>query len=106
MEPAPGPGGIVSDPTGTAMSTSPNGGPRSPAQIERDIEATRNRLAGTIDEISERVKPANLLADAKAKVKAQFVNADGSPRTDRIAIVGGAVAAVVGLIVLRARRHH
>ncbi|NHC12831.1 DUF3618 domain-containing protein [Motilibacter sp. E257] len=78
---------------------------RSPAQIERDIEVTRQRLAGTIDEISDRVKPANLVADAKAKAKAQFVNPDGSPRTDRIAVVGGVVVAVVALVVLRARRH-
>ncbi|WP_331272098.1 DUF3618 domain-containing protein [Motilibacter aurantiacus] len=94
----------MSEPPGT-VSTSPHGVARSPAQIERDIEATRDRLAGTIDEISDRVKPANLVADAKAKVKAQFINADGSPRTDRIAVVGGAALAVVAVVALRARRH-
>ena len=37
--------------------TSPPGGSRSPAEIERDLEQTRERLAGNIDQLAERVHP-------------------------------------------------
>ena len=33
---------------------------RTPAEIEADIERTRARLAGTVDAIAEKVKPANV----------------------------------------------
>lgn len=54
---------------------------RSPAEIEADIEATRERLAGTVDAIAERVKPANVArrgadsAKAAAKTGAESAKA-------------------------------
>jgi len=76
---------------------------RSPQQIERDIEAARANLAVTLDEIVHRVKPANLAAGAKEKVRAQFIDGDtGAPRMERIApIAGGAVALVVLIVLLK-----
>ena len=80
---------------------------RSPGDIERDIEATRERLAGTIDEISERVKPANVVNDIKEKARSQVVDEHGAVRFERVAAAGAAAASAVGLAVLRkvVRRH-
>jgi hypothetical protein len=92
----------VSDPSRTV---SPNGtANRSPKDIERDIEATRNRLAGTIDEISDRVKPANVIARLKEKAREQVVNPDGSLRVDRVAGAAAAAVSALGLVVLRIKR--
>ena len=35
-------------------------GPRDPEQIQREIESTRTQLAGTLDELAERVSPKRL----------------------------------------------
>ena len=93
----------MSEPSGTATS-SPNGRARSPKDIERDIETTRARLAGTIDEIGERVKPANVVERVKDKALAQVVDGGGAVRTERVAALGGALLVFVGLLVVRARR--
>lgn len=79
-------------------------GSRSPAQIERDIEVTRARLAGTIDEIGDRVSPATMANRAKESVRAQVVEPDGTLRTKRVLAVGGTVASVVALKVIAALR--
>jgi uncharacterized protein DUF3618 len=78
--------------------------PRTPAQIEADIERARARLAGTVDEIVERVKPANVANRLADSAKAQVMEPDGSLRQDRVAIIGGAVVLVVVLVLWR-RRH-
>ncbi len=78
---------------------------RSPEQIERDIRATRDRLAGTVDEIAGRVAPKTLLARAKESARAQVVDpATGRPRYDRLGVVGGVVALIVVVRVVRSRR--
>ena len=71
----------------------------SPDAMVRDIEATRDRLAGTIDEIVDRANPKNIARRTLDRVKGRFVNADGSPRVETIAPVAGAVVATVVLIV-------
>jgi hypothetical protein len=74
---------------------------RSPQQIERDIEAARANLAVTLDEIVDRVKPANVLARTTDKVRAQFIDSDtGAPRLDRIVPVAGGAAGLLLLVVL------
>jgi len=78
--------------------------PRTPAQIEADIERARARLAGTVDEIVERVKPANVAQRLADSAKAQVMEPDGSLRQDRVAIIGGAVVLLAALVVWR-RRH-
>ncbi|RZS89950.1 uncharacterized protein DUF3618 [Motilibacter rhizosphaerae] len=77
---------------------------RTPGDIERDIEATRARLAGTIDEISDRVKPANVVAELKEKARAQVVDEHGALRIERVGAAAAAAASAVGLVVLRAVR--
>ena len=80
---------------------------QTPAQIEADIEATRTRLVGTVDELATRVQPNEIARrsaeDAKAKLQAATHTEDGSLRTERVAAVGGAAALLVALAGLRAR---
>lgn len=77
------------------------GGTREPDEIERDIVARREHLAWAIDEISERVKPANVIEKAKDRGRAQVLEPSGQVRTER---VGPAIGVVVGLVVLRIAR--
>jgi hypothetical protein len=80
---------------------------QTPAQIEAEIEATRTRLAGTVDELATRVQPKEIARrsaeDAKAKLQAATHTEDGSLRTERVAAVGGAAALLAVLVGLRAR---
>jgi hypothetical protein len=78
--------------------------PRTAAQIEADIERTRSQLAGTVDAIAQRVKPANVARRTAESTKARFVDSDGSLRTTRVAAVAGVVLVVVALM-LRRRSH-
>jgi hypothetical protein len=75
--------------------------PRTAAEIERDIEATRTRLASTIDELGYRVKPGTIAKRGADRAKSTIVDDTGSPRPDRLAMLGGAVAAVIGFLVWR-----
>ncbi|MGH3498450.1 MAG: DUF3618 domain-containing protein [Nocardioidaceae bacterium] len=72
----------------------------TPDTIVHDIEATRARLAGTIDQIVERANPKNAAKRELTKLKARFIDDSGSPRLDAIAPVAGAVVGAVVLIVL------
>jgi hypothetical protein len=77
--------------------------PRSAAEIERDIEATRERLAVSIDELADRVSPKNVAKRGVEKAKLTVVDETGAPRTTRLAAVGAAVAAIAGIVLWRRR---
>ncbi|MDQ8705711.1 DUF3618 domain-containing protein [Streptomyces sp. LHD-70] len=99
---------------------------RTPAEIEADIKRRRAQLAETLDEIGVRVHPKTVVGDAKARVastvdqtlgrayvsanravsdvKAQFVDAEGAPRLERVVPVALAVVGVVGLIAVARRK--
>ena len=77
---------------------------RTPAEIEADIEATRARLAGTVDAIAYRVKPANVARRGARGVMSQVVDKDGNLRADRVAVLATAVAGFVGLVLWRRSR--
>lgn len=66
---------------------------RNTDHIERDIEEARNRLAGTLDELSERANPSRLADDAK-KVAIDTLK---QPKV-LYPLVGG--AALVGLLIV------
>jgi len=51
---------------------------RTPAEIEANIEATRARLAGTVDAIAYRVKPANVARRGVRGLMSQVVSAISS----------------------------
>lgn len=72
----------------------------SPSDLEREIEATRERLAGTLDELLYRAKPSTIASRAAADVKAHFVDAEGNLRKDKVAAVAGAAVGVVAFFVV------
>ena len=75
----------------------------SPVALEREIEETRERLAGTIDQLIHRSSPKTIVNREVAQVKGFFVNpTTGEPRTENILkVAGGLVGAVVLIVVLR-----
>ena len=83
--------------------------PQSPAALEQAIQDRRDRLAATIDELTNRARPAEIarrsVAQAERKLRTLTHGPDGQLRTERLAAIGAAVA-VVGtvMIVLRRRR--
>lgn len=77
-------------------------GDRKLNTIESDIELTRERLAGTIDQLLYRSSPKTIARREANQVKAFFVDESGAPRTENIVkVAGGVVAAVVVFRVLR-----
>lgn len=78
---------------------------RSPRQIETEIEATRERLAGTIDELTYRTQPAVIARrqkdQAQLKLQETFTTPQGDLRVERVAAVAVVVVAVVALAVFR-----
>lgn len=74
---------------------------QSPAELEREIEQTRERLAGTIDALLHRSHPKTIATREAASVKAYFVDpATGEPRTENILKVAGVVAGLVAVFVV------
>jgi Protein of unknown function (DUF3618) len=74
---------------------------RDPDAVLTDIESTRENLARTIDQITDRVAPANVLRRTLAKVREEAEK----PQVQLIA--GGVVlafATVIGIGIWR--RHH
>jgi hypothetical protein len=77
-------------------------GDRNLSAIENDIDATRERLASTIDQLVHRTSPKTIARREVNQVKGYFIAPDGSPRTDNIVkVVGGVVGFVVVLGVIR-----
>ncbi|MGL5858008.1 MAG: DUF3618 domain-containing protein [Angustibacter sp.] len=77
---------------------------RKPAEIEAHIEMTRQRLAGTVDELSARLQPHEIgrraAAGAGRRLRGAATTPDGSPRVERAVAV---VVAVVAVLVLATR---
>jgi hypothetical protein len=76
---------------------------RDPDRLVADIEATRDRLATTIDQIVDRANPKNVARRGINSVKARFVAPDGSVRMETVGPVAGAVVGVVVLVVVLRR---
>jgi len=76
------------------------------SELEADIEATRTRLAATIDQLAYRTSPKTIARREMSAVKGYFVDETGSPRTDHVVrVAGGVAAAVVLYVVLRKITH-
>jgi hypothetical protein len=73
----------------------------NPSDLEAEIEATRERLAGTIDQLLYRASPKTIASREVASLKAHFVDpGTGQPRTDNILKVAGGVVGFVALLVV------
>lgn len=90
--------------TPAVRTSPPRNGSRSPAEIEREIQLTRDRLAGTVDDIATRVKPANVAAKAKDRARSQVYTPSGQLRTERVGIAGAAVAFLLLVKLIGSRR--
>ena len=73
---------------------------RNLSSIENDIEATRERLAHTIDQLVYRTSPKTIARREVNQLKGYFVDAEGAPRTDNILKVAGGVVGVVALFAV------
>ena len=73
---------------------------RAPNTIENEIEATRERLAGTIDQLVHRASPKTIARREVADLKAHFVDVNGNPRTDNIVKVVAGVAGFVAVVMV------
>jgi hypothetical protein len=82
--------------------------PGSPAALEQAIQARRDHLAATIDELTARAKPKEVARrgalGAQRKLHNLMHTEEGQLRTERLAAVVGAVAILAGVVYLRRRR--
>ncbi len=82
-----------------ASASKPASAPvRKPAEIEADLDATRQRLVGTITELEDRVNPSKVAKRGTNRVKDFYVGSDGV-RWKNVALTAGAV--VGGLVAIR-----
>jgi hypothetical protein len=74
-----------------------------PSALAAEIEETRERLAGTIDQLMHRASPKTIVSREVADVKAFFVDpVTGEPRTENILkVVGGVVGTIAVFALLR-----
>ena len=62
--------GLAYEPTGQDIgSAAESRTDKSPEEIEREIEETRNRMSQNIDELGDRLNPQNLKQEAKSAIK-------------------------------------
>ncbi|MGA8979172.1 MAG: DUF3618 domain-containing protein [Pedococcus sp.] len=82
--------------------------PKSVDQIEAEIAAARDRLAGTVDELHTRTAPQEIARRQVATAKEKFTEATRTPtgelRTERVAALAAAAVGLIGLGVARRRR--
>ena len=71
--------------------------------LEAEMEATRERLAGTIDQLVHRASPKTIARREITSIKSYFVDVStGQPRTTNILkVAGGVVGVAVVFAVLR-----
>ena len=73
---------------------------RAPETIEREIEATRDRLAVTIDQLLYRSSPKTIAKREAASFKGFFVDPQTGPRTDNIIKVAAGVGGFVAVMLI------
>jgi hypothetical protein len=90
-------------------SPSPDQTSPSPDAIEAEIAVTRAHLAGTIDELTVRSQPREIIRRQRESAKAKFVEATHTPegglRMERIGAMAAAGAAVFVALAILHRRH-
>lgn len=71
---------------------------RKPEEIVADLNATRERLVATLDELATRSQPEVVAKQQLEKIKAYYVDEHGGVRVERAAKTAGIV---FGLLFLR-----
>lgn len=95
---------VVDQPAATEQQKKPP--VRSVEEIQSDLDKTRSRLAGNIEQLKAETKPQALGqraqnkvkeigATAQAKVQQVMLKEDGSVRTERVVAIGGGVVALL-----------
>ena len=77
--------------------------PRSPEQIQQEIDAARESLAATLDELAFRTSPQRLTDQGKAKAQAFLQSPPGIALASGVGLLVTFV--VTRKIVRRVRRH-
>lgn len=73
---------------------------RAPETIEQQMEATRDRLADTIDQLVYRASPKTIAKREAASFKGFFVDPQTGPRTDNIVKVAVGVGGFVAVLLI------
>ena len=73
---------------------------RGPETIEKEIEATRDRLAVTIDQLLYRSSPKTIAKREVAGFKGFFVDPETGPRMDNIVKVAVGVGGFVAVLLV------
>lgn len=85
---------VVASPTATTTPVPP----RTMADIQSEMDATRARLTNTLNDLQEAVQPKNIVKKQTEKVRNYYVDEFGAVRPERVvktaAIVVGTVIAV------------
>jgi hypothetical protein len=69
--------------------------------LEAELDATRERLAGTIDQLVYRTSPKTIVRREITTIKGYFVDLEtGQPRTTNILKVAGTVVGVIALFAV------
>jgi hypothetical protein len=96
-------------PSPDQTSPSPDLTTLSPDAIEAEIAVTRAHLAGTIDELTVRSQPREIIRRQKESVKARLVEATHTPegglRMERVGAMAAAGAVVFVVLAILHRRH-
>ncbi len=73
-----------------------------PDEMVDEIDEIRERLADTVDALIDRTNPRNIARRSLYNLRSRFVDETGSPKLGTIVpLVGGTVAVVAGIIVIR-----
>lgn len=79
---------------------------RTPEEIEADIVAQREQLAGTVDELAAKLDVKSQAQQKVASLKDSATTDAGKPRPEVLAAAGSLVAMAVVLLVWRRRHRH
>ncbi len=83
--------------------------------LQAEIADRQKRLAATVDELTSRVHPREVLrrsasdgkdraAELQGRIREALTDEQGNPRVERIAAVSAAAAVVVGALIWRRTR--
>lgn len=77
---------------------------QTPEEIQADIEAQREQLADTVDQLGAKLDVKSHAQAKVARAKDAATTDEGKPRPEVLAAAGSLVAMAIVLIVWRARR--